>query len=80
MPLSEYSIYEFILNKYKNPQRMDPFFITTTEIVRHFEVSRQFVGAMLRILIKKGKIIKIGSTKKAKFTLSLHDIMNQNRI
>lgn len=75
MPLSEYSIYEFILNKYKNPQRMDPFSVKTSEIVRHFKVSRQFIGRILRVLVKKGKLSKIGTTKNAQYTVLLHDII-----
>jgi len=69
MPLSEYSIYDFVLNKYKNQQRSGHFSIKTTEIIQHFKVSRQFVTQMLRILVRRGKIKKIGSTKSAAYTL-----------
>ncbi len=79
MILSEYSIYEFILSQYRNMKslpKMPPsqsFSIKTSQIVDHFQVSRQFIARMLCRLVKKGLLIKQGITKNSKY--SLRDIM-----
>ncbi len=75
MPLSEYSIYDFILAKYKIYLQSNSFFITTKEITTHFGVSRQFVHKMIIYWVRKGRLIKHGSTKTGKYAIPLHDII-----
>lgn len=76
MPLSEYSIYDFILKIYKSSGvECGKFSIKTSDLVAHFKVSRQFLSRMLSILVKKGYLIKHGKTKNSKYTICLRDII-----
>jgi len=80
MPLSEYSIYDFILTKYKIYLQSNLFFITTKEISTHFGVSRQFVHKMIIYWVRKGYLVKHGGTKNASYTISptyIHDIISR---
>lgn len=43
--------------------------ITSADIARKLDVSRQYAARMLRILINSGEIAKVGSTRSARYTL-----------
>lgn len=44
-------------------------FVKSADLAKSFGVSRQYIGKALQILTNSGEILKIGSTKSAKYTL-----------